>query len=67
MNRVEKELFECTVRYVEFMGLVARMRKKQREADRAMAESDDYSEIAQYIRKAEEIETEVDNWIEKNL
>lgn len=67
MNRVEKELYECTVRYVEFMGLVARMRKKQREAERAMAESDDYSEIAIYIKNAEEIEALVDHYIEKNL
>lgn len=64
---MEKELYECTVRYVEFMGLVARMRKKQREAERAMAESDDYSEIAIYIKNTEEIEALVDHYIEKNL
>ena len=42
-------------------------KKELLEAERAMAESDDYSEIAIYIKNAEEIEALVDHYIEKNL
>jgi predicted RNA-binding protein with EMAP domain len=44
----------------EFVELVKRMREAQDAANRALAESDDYSEALIYINKAEEIEKEVD-------
>lgn len=49
--------------YKEFVSLVKRMREAQRVADRAMAESDDYSEALVYINKAEELEKEVDEYL----
>lgn len=50
--------------YKEFASLVRRMREAQEIANRAMAEADDYSEALIYINKAEEIEKEVDKWLE---
>lgn len=48
-----------------FVGMVAQMRKAQDAANRAMAESNDYSEALIYINKAEEWEKRVDNFLEK--
>lgn len=45
---------------IEFANLVARMREAQMTANRALAESDDYSEALIYINKAEEWEKDVD-------
>ena len=50
--------------YKAFASLVRRMREAQKTAERAMAESDDSSEALIYINKAEEIEKEVDKWLE---
>lgn len=49
--------------YKEFVSLVRKMREAQDVANRAMAESDDYSEALIYIDKAEELEKEVDIWL----
>ena len=51
--------------YEEFIKLVAKMRFAQEEMERAMAESDDYSETAIYISKAESYEKLVDDWVMK--
>ena len=70
MNRkVEEELFNCTMKYVEFMGLVARMRTAQRkvrnysaferERERLQWEADRDIKV--------NLEEEVDDWIERNL
>lgn len=45
---------------IEFANLVAKMREAQMTANRALAESDDYSEALIYVNKAEEWEKEVD-------
>lgn len=47
----------------DFLSLVKRMRETQRVADRAMAESDDYSEALIYVNKAEKLEKEVDEYL----
>ncbi len=52
-------------KYAKFFELVCKMREAQRVADRAMAESDDYSEALVYVNNAEELEKEVDNFLEK--
>ncbi len=49
--------------YKEVISAVRKMRKAQKEADRAMAESDDYSEALVYVNKAEELENEVDQYL----
>lgn len=58
-----KSLAEQVMEYREFVSLVAKMREAQKEADRAMAESDDYSEALVYVNKAEELENEVDQYL----
>lgn len=45
---------------IEFATLVQNMRIAQDTANRALAESDDYSEALIYIEKAEEWDKEVD-------
>lgn len=47
----------------EFVSLVKKMREAQKTAERAMVESDDYPEALIYINKAEEIEKQVDEWL----
>lgn len=59
-----KSFAQRIIEYQEFVSLVRRMREAQKTAERAMAESDDYSEALIYINKAEEIEKEVDKWLE---
>lgn len=49
--------------YKKVISAVRKMRKAQKEADRAMAESDDYSEALVYVNKAEELENEVDQYL----
>ena len=66
-KQTEDTLYKCIVEYEEFLGIVARMRDAQQIADRAMAESDDYSEALIYVNKAEELEKQVDKWLEKRL
>lgn len=66
-QKSEEALYECARQYEEFLGIVARMRDAQKTAERAMAESDDYSEALIYINKTEELEKQVDKWLEINL
>ena len=51
--------------YKEFVSLVKRMREAQEIANRAMVESDDYSEALIYVDKANELESEVDEYLKK--
>ena len=60
-----KSFAQRIIEYQEFVSLVRRMREAQKTAERAMAESDDYSEALIYINKAEEIEKEVDEWLKR--
>ena len=47
------------------VSLVKDMRKAQEIANRAMVESDDYSEALIYVDKANELESEVDEYLKK--
>lgn len=49
----------------KFVSLVKRMREAQEIANRAMAESDDYSEAMISVNKANELEREVDEYLKK--
>ena len=60
-NAVHAELRE----FEEFKELVKRMREAQKIANRAMVESDDYSEALIYVDKANELEMEVDECLKK--
>lgn len=60
-NKIEKTIEE----YFEFVSLVKRMRDTQEIANRAMAESDDYSEALIFVNKANELEREVDEYLKK--
>lgn len=60
-NKIEKTIEE----YFEFVSLVKRMRETQEIANRAMAESDDYSEALIFVNKANELEREVDEYLKK--
>lgn len=55
----------CDMLY-DFAKRVYEMRKRQRAVERAMTESDDYSELTIYINSAEDWEAEVDAWIGMN-
>ena len=55
----------CDMLY-DFAKRVYEMRKRQRAVERAMTESDDYSELTIYINSAEDWEAEVDSWIGMN-
>ena len=55
----------CEILY-DFAKRVYEMRKRQRAVERAMTESDDYSELTIYINSAEDWEAEVDAWIGMN-
>ena len=50
---------------LDFVSLVKRMREAQEIANRAMVESDDYSEALIYVDKANELESEVDEYLKK--
>ena len=58
---LEKEKNE----FRKFASLVKRMREAQEIANRAMVESDDYSEALIYVDKANELEKEVDEYLKK--
>lgn len=60
-NKIEQTIEE----YFEFVSLVKRMREAQEIANRAMIESDDYSEALIYVDKANELEKEVDEYLKK--
>lgn len=50
---------------LDFVSLVKRMREAQEIANRAMVESDDYSEALIYVDKVNELEKEVDECLKK--
>lgn len=55
----------CDMLY-DFAKTVYEMRKRQRAVERAMTESDDYSELTILVNSAEDWEAEVDSWIGMN-
>ena len=60
-----KEMVSLEVEFSNFVSLVKRMREAQEIANRAMVESDDYSEALIYVDKANELEKEVDEYLKK--
>lgn len=60
-NAVHAELRE----FEEFKALVKRLREAQKKAERAHLDCIDYSEVIIPIRKAEELEREVDEYLKK--
>lgn len=63
--KLAKEVAVACHENIEFVSHVRKMREAQKIANRAMAESDDYSEALIYINKAEELEKEVDEYLKK--
>ena len=55
----------CDMLY-DFAKRVYEMRKRQKAVERAMVESDDYSELTILVNSAEDWEAEVDSWIRMN-
>ena len=74
-EEIEKEAFKkgheagfskaCKILH-DFAKTVYEMRKRQRAVERAMSESDDYSELTILVNSAEDWEAEVDSWIKEN-
>lgn len=58
-------IIKANIQMAGFISLVKRMRKAQEIANRAMIESDDYSEALIYVDKANELEKEVDEYLKK--
>lgn len=75
IEEIEKEAFKegyeagfskgCELLH-DFAKTVYGMRKRQRAVERAMTESDDYSELTILVNSAEDWEAEVDSWIGMN-
>ena len=75
IEEIEKEAFQkgyeagfvkaCEM-LQDFAKTVYGMRKRQRAVERAMSESDDYSELTILVNSAEDWEAEVDAWIGMN-
>lgn len=63
--KLAKEVAVACHENIEFISLVRGMREAQEIANRAMAEADDYSEALIYVNKANELEKEVDEYLEK--
>ena len=51
-------------RYENFLGMVACMRRAQKEANDLIAQVECYEEAMEHIKKAEELEQMVDKWLE---
>lgn len=59
----EEDTKALITQLLEFVHIVKCMRKAQDAAERAYAECDDSSLILNYVRKAEELQDEVDMFI----
>ena len=57
-------LYKGLDRYENFLGMVACMRKAQKEANDMIAQAECYEEAIEHIKKAEELEQMVDKWLE---
>lgn len=58
-------IIKANIQMAGFISLVKRMREAQEIANRAMIESDDYSEALIYVDKANDLEQEVDEYLKK--
>lgn len=57
-------VYEGLYQYENFLGLVACMRRAQKEANDLIAQVECYEEAMEHIKKAEELEQMVDKWLE---
>lgn len=48
----------------DILDLVEQMRKAQRDANDMLAQAECYQEAMEYVKKAEELEKEVDEWFD---
>ena len=64
-DELREVLLEQLKQNEELVSLVKKMREAQEIANRAMVESDDYSEALIYVDKANELEKDVDEYLKK--
>lgn len=57
-------VYEGLDQYENFLGLVACMRRAQKEANDMIAQVECYEEAREHVKKAEELESMVDKWLE---
>lgn len=57
-------LYKGLDQYENFLGMVACMRRAQKEANDLIAQAECYEEAMEHIKKAEELEQMVDKWLE---
>ena len=58
------EVYKGLDQYENFLGMVACMRRAQKEANDLIAQVECYEEAMEHIKKAEELEQMVDKWLE---
>ena len=58
------EVYKGLDQYENFLGMVAEMRRAQKEANDLIAQVECYEEAMEHIKKAEELEQMVDKWLE---
>ena len=58
------DIYKGLDQYENFLGLVACMRRAQKEANDMIAQVECYEEAMEHIKKAEELEQMVDKWLE---
>ena len=57
-------LYKGLDQYESFLGMVSCMRRAQKEANDLIAQVECYEEAMEHIKKAEELESMVDKWLE---
>ena len=57
-------LYKGLDQYESFLGMVACMRRAQKESNDLIAQVECYEEAMEHIKKAEELEQMVDKWLE---
>ena len=57
-------VYEGLDQYENFLGMVACMRRAQKEANDMIAQVECYEEAMEHVKKAEELESMVDKWLE---
>ena len=57
-------VYEGLDQHENFLGMVACMRRAQKEANDMIAQVECYEEAMEHVKKAEELESMVDKWLE---
>lgn len=57
-------VYEGLDQYENFLGIVACMRRAQKEANDMITQVECYEEAMEHVKKAEELESMVDKWLE---